>query len=123
MRLQLSLHCVVCSGTGEGKYYMSLEHYCSEFKKKLGFLPYPGTLNLKLKSDEIFKLEILKKAKSIVISGFKEGNKYFGAVKCFKAKFRGISCWLIIPEKTRYKNIVEIISNEYLREKLKLKDG
>lgn len=113
----------VCSGAGEGKYFMGLEHYRNEFKAKLGFLPYQGTLNLELRGKELLKLELLRKSKHIVVKGFKEGRRYFGSVKCFKAEFRGVNCWLIIPEKSRYKNIVEIISSEYLREKFNLKDG
>lgn len=123
MRLQLLLRGIVCSGTGEGKYYMGLKHYLKEFEDKLGLAPYPGTLNLRLSSNEVGILEILKKAKAIVVKGFKEGEKYFGAVRCFKANMKGLNCWLIIPEKTRHKNIVEIISGECLREKFKLKDG
>jgi riboflavin kinase len=117
----LLLQGIVCSGTGEGKYYMSLKRYRNGFKSKLSLSPFPGTLNLELSSNELSKLENLKK--SIVIGGFIENKKYFGAVKCFEANVKGINCWLIIPEKTRYKNVVEIICDAYLRDELNLKDG
>src|SRR5438270_8392425 len=38
----------VVSGMGEGAYYMSLEGYKIQFKEKLGYEPYPGTLNVRL---------------------------------------------------------------------------
>ena len=44
---------IVVSGMGEGAYYMALEGYRKQFKEKLGFEPYPGTLNVKL-VDQIF---------------------------------------------------------------------
>ena len=41
----------VFSGLGEGAYYISLTGYKKQFISKLGFEPYPGTLNLKLSSN------------------------------------------------------------------------
>ena len=38
----------VVSGMGEGSYYMSLFGYRKQFKEKLGYEPFPGTMNLKL---------------------------------------------------------------------------
>lgn len=38
----------VVSGMGEGAYYMSLEGYRKQFREKLGYEPFPGTLNIKL---------------------------------------------------------------------------
>jgi len=38
----------IVSGMGEGAYYMSLDGYKKKKKKKLGYEPYPGTLNVKL---------------------------------------------------------------------------
>ena len=40
----------IISGMGEGAYYMSLNEYKKQFKEKLGYEPYPGTLNIKLNS-------------------------------------------------------------------------
>ena len=38
----------VISGLGEGAYYMSLKGYTKQFKTKIGYVPFPGTLNIKL---------------------------------------------------------------------------
>ena len=38
----------VASGLGEGSYYMSLKGYTKQFKVKIGYAPFPGTLNIKL---------------------------------------------------------------------------
>src|SRR5918912_644876 len=43
----------IVSGMGEGAYYMSLAGYKKQFKEKLGYEPYPGTLHVKL-TDQIF---------------------------------------------------------------------
>lgn len=42
----LSLSGVVSSGLGEGRMFTSLPWAASEFERKLGFVPYPGTFNL-----------------------------------------------------------------------------
>ncbi len=39
---------ILVSGMGEGKYYMSLEGYRKQFEKKIGYVPYPGTLNIRI---------------------------------------------------------------------------
>src|SRR5574337_1213272 len=38
----------VITGLGEGQYYISLDGYRMQFIEKLGFDPYPGTLNIRL---------------------------------------------------------------------------
>ena len=44
----LELNGVVISGLGEGAYYMALNGYTKQFKTKIGYIPFPGTLNVKL---------------------------------------------------------------------------
>src|SRR5512139_2120517 len=43
----VTLEGTVFTGLGEGAYYTQKEHYKIQFVEKLGFEPYPGTLNLK----------------------------------------------------------------------------
>ena len=45
----LSITGTITSGMGEGAYYMSMKGYTKQFKVKLGYIPYPGTLNVQLK--------------------------------------------------------------------------
>ena len=47
----VTLEGTVFTGLGEGAYYISKEAYRKQFTEKLGFEPYPGTLNLKLSTD------------------------------------------------------------------------
>jgi riboflavin kinase len=113
----------ISSGSGDGKYYMSLRNYRESFAQKLGYEPYMGTLNLKLFAKELLKLSILRKAEGIVIRGFQTENRIFGSVKCFPARLRGLICAVILPEKTTYRNVLEVIAEKYLRATLGLKDG
>ena len=47
----VTLEGTVFTGLGEGAYYIGRESYRKQFAEKLGFDPYPGTLNLKLATD------------------------------------------------------------------------
>ena len=111
---------VVARGLGEGVYFMSMQHYQKEIKKKLGFDAYPGTLNLKVGKNQI---NSLKKNKSIKIDGFKKDNKIFGGVDCYKAKIKNINGSIIVPELTKHKDIIEFIAPVHLKSELKIKDG
>jgi CTP-dependent riboflavin kinase len=48
----LRLQGFVCSGLGEGADFVQLSWVRREFQAKLGFEPYPGTLNLRLSGPE-----------------------------------------------------------------------
>ncbi len=110
-------------GLGEGYYYMSQEGYRKQFRSKLGFDPYPGTLNLKLEGREAAKLEVLKRAEGILIDGFTSGSRTFGGAKCLFASVSGVDCAVIIPVRSHYENVLEVISQHQLRKKLGLRDG
>ena len=55
----------VISGLYEGAYYISKNGYRTQIIEKLGFDPYPGTLNLKLKDEEIEQRKRIEKGPSI----------------------------------------------------------
>ncbi len=112
---------VITTGMGEGEYYMKLE----EFQEKLGFKPFPGTLNLKLHGDEDIKnRQILSELPGITINGFKKESRSFGSVKCFKAEIEGIDGAAVIPARTHHSSdTLEVIAKDKIREKLRVKEG
>ena len=111
---------VIVRGLGEGTYFMSMQHYQKEIRKKLGFKAYPGTLNLKVDGK---KINLLKSFNQIKINGFRQKNKTFGGAYCYKAKIKNINGAIIIPHLTKHKNIIEFIAAVHLKSQLKLKDG
>jgi len=113
---------IVISGMGEGRYYTEQMGYVEQFKEKLGFSPYPGTLNVKIELIERNKLRFLKNNPAIEISEFKTRNRTFGAVRCFKAEINGISGAIVLPMRSHYSNVLEFISPTFLREKLRIRD-
>ncbi len=112
----------IVSGIGEGRYYTEQNGYVEQFKEKLGFVPYPGTLNVEIEYIEKNKLRLLKNHDTITIQEFKTKNRSFGGVRCFKAEINGASGAIVLPLRSHYSNILEFISPDFLRQKLNLKD-
>lgn len=114
---------VVISGLGEGRYYTEQEGYVTQFKEKLGFAPYPGTINVEIEYVERNKLRLLKNHNAIIVDEFVTKNRTFGGVRCFHAKINESDGAIVLPLRSHYSNILEFISPHFLRDKLKLKDG
>lgn len=123
MDSRLDIEGRVISGLGEGRYYISRKSYIVQFQDKLGFIPYLGTLNMKIDPENEGKLRRLRNSAGIHIDGFVTDDRTFGAVKAFMGNLNGILCAAILPERSVYSDVLEIISPSYLREKLKLSDG
>jgi riboflavin kinase len=115
----------VFSGLGEGAYYMNQDGYRKQFLEKLGFEPYPGTLNLRVRKEDQEEVRLLEASPFILIEGFTDGNRSFGPAKCFHSRVSDkVGGAIISPVRTHYSgDVVELISSEYLRRGLHLKDG
>jgi riboflavin kinase len=122
----VTLEGVLFSGLGEGAYYVSKEPYRKQFIEKLGFDPYPGTLNIKLTTDYDIKTRSeIESYPAIELQGFQNETRSFGAAKCYPAiinnKVKGA---LLTAMRTHYdSSVIEIIAPICIRTHLKLKDG
>ena len=122
----ITLEGTVFTGLGEGAYYISKEGYRKQFIEKLGFDPYPGTLNLRLTTDyDVKARNELEAYPAVDIEGFKSEDRTFGPVKCYPVivenKAKGA---LILALRSHYDaSVLEIIAPIPLRKHLKLKDG
>jgi riboflavin kinase len=122
----ITLEGVVFTGLGEGAYYISKERYTKQFMEKLGFEPYPGTLNLKLTTDYDVKTRSeLEAYPAIEIEGFRNEDRTFGSVKCYPVTIENrVRGALILALRSHYDtSVIEIIAPVFLRKHLNLKDG
>ncbi len=122
----IDLKGTLVSGMGEGAYYMGLKGYTKQFQSKIGYIPFPGTLNVRL--DQKIHQESIKQFETlngIKIKSFFDGKRTYGWVKCFSAKLNNsINCQLIVLERTHHDDsVIELISKVCLRKNAKLKDG
>jgi len=116
----------IISGMGEGAYYMSLKGYIKQFRSKIGYIPFPGTLNVKLDKKEYTEaVRQFETLDGIIIKGFSDGKRTYGWVKCFPAKLNSsIDCQLIRLERTHHDtSIVELISRVNIRKYTKISEG
>jgi len=115
----------VVSGVGEGAHYVCLTGYREQFKARLGFDPYPGTLNLRLSRSSLHRRRRLDSLSSIAIKGFTKDGAKCGDVKCFKVLVQGrVKGAAIIIDRTHYtSSTLEVIAPLRLREELGLRDG
>jgi riboflavin kinase len=112
----------IFSGSGEAAEFIKLPWVKAQIIEKLGFIPYNGTLNIKLNEESLtLKRRFLKKAKPIQIlppKGFCFGT-------CFRAVFMDeLECAIVVPEVDGYpEDVIEIIASTNLRQQFQLKDG
>lgn len=119
----LTIHGTVQSGMGEGGYYICQSQYLKQFQEKLGFTPFEGTLNVQIDPEDIGKLDVIKSIAGTPIEGFSDEGRSFGNVIAYKAKIRNIDCAIVVPERSHYSDIIEIICQYHLRRTLSLEDG
>jgi riboflavin kinase len=135
----------IVSGMGEGSYYMSKKGYREQFSEKLGYEPFPGTLNVKLE-EQIYKdlKREITNYPSIYIHGFKDINRTFGWVKCYPAilipkndennktlksnkkniENMEIDSSILLLERTHHDNsLIEVISPVCIKDTANLKNG
>jgi len=121
---QIELGGTVVSGLGEGQYYVSIDGYSEQFQKKLGFKPYPGTLNVKINENCLDLRQKLNELPYIKINGFSDGKRTYGASDCYPVSVGGVFGYIIVPERTHYRqDLLEIIAPVKMRTELNLKDG
>jgi riboflavin kinase len=113
----------VKGGLGEGRYYLSRPGYVSQFEQKLGWAPYPGTLNLELSGPEANKLKFLRKHPVLQIEAFQAEGRTFGGVACHPATVQGQACAAILPHRSHYTTTLEVIAPVRLRDALPCADG
>jgi len=122
---QIVLKGRLVSGMGEGAYYMSLRGYARQFRAKIGHVPFPGTLNVKLEKKEYVEaIKQLDAMDGIRIDGFSDGRRTYGWVRCFPGKINAVDSQLIRLERTHHDpSVIELISRHNIRKTARLADG
>ena len=127
-RTAIIIEGVIVSGIGEGGYYMSLPGYKKQFESKLGYIPYAGTLNVKVSSNpSIRNRKKIERIPYILVKGYNDTKRTYGWVKCFPVTLNdihNIDAHLLVLERSHYdESLVEIISSVPLKDTLGLKNG
>jgi riboflavin kinase, archaea type len=115
----------VFTGLSEGSYYMSLDGYKKQFISKLGFDPFPGTLNLRVVKEDLDSRKILDTYPFVYIEGFANEKRTYGPAKCFRAVVNdNVKSAIVLPIRAHYgEDVVELIAPVSLRKQFRLVDG
>ena len=111
----------VTTGLGKAAFFLSQEFYTREFEKNLGFVPFPGTLNVVVSDDHLDEINEIKNSCENLI----KPDEGFGAVKFIEAVLNdNVDGAIVFPAKTTHEeNYLEFISENKLRDELNLEDG
>lgn len=109
------------SGIGKGRIFTEIGWVREGIKNLLGFEPKPGTLNLKLKSEDF---ELINEIKEFGIP-LESPDPTFCNAFLLPAKIGELQGCAIFPEKEVWvhKDTLEVLSPVILREELGLEDG
>jgi riboflavin kinase len=111
----------VTTGLGKAAYFLSQEFYTNEFKRNLGFIPFPGTLNVIVSDEHLDEINEIKDNCQNLI----KPDEGFGAVKYIEATLNDdVKGAIVFPAKTTHEeNYLEFIAEYKLRDQLNLNDG
>lgn len=113
---------LLCSGLGEGAGFTTLDWVARQFRSKLGYSPFPGTLNLSLSGGDWESARTaMEQAPGIVIAP----PPGFCAAKCFTLVIDGrVQGAAVLPDVPDYPaDKLEIVAPVAVREALCLSDG
>jgi riboflavin kinase len=118
----------VTSGMGEGRHYITLPGYAEQFVERLGYEPFPGTLNIDLAEESVRARSRLGTIDPITIDGWEDDERTYGPAYCYPATvLAGESdepAHVITPERTHHgDDHLEVIAPNRLRDALQLEDG
>ncbi|MFW5964498.1 MAG: DUF120 domain-containing protein [Natronomonas sp.] len=120
---------VVTSGMGEGRHYISLSGYMEQFRDRLGYEPFAGTLNVELDDESVRARARMDALDPVGIDGWEDDDRTYGPAFCWPATVETADgthyedAHVIAPERTHHgTDQLEIIAPDRLRDELGLND-
>lgn len=118
-----SISGTVLSGIGKGCYFTSVDWVVRQCKDKLGYAPFPGTLNVKVCDEDLPKLnQFLEQTDTALVPS----DASFCSAPLKKIELGGIPAAIVLPAEDVHVHdhcILEIISPCSFKQSLGLKDG
>ena len=114
---------IVVSGSGKAAFFTQLDWVREQCNQKLGFEPFPGTLNIEILPQSLADAESLRHRKGIELI---PTDPNFCSAKVVAVSIDGVDAALIIPEeKVRIhgNDTLEVIAPVKLKTILEVDDG
>jgi CTP-dependent riboflavin kinase len=119
----LVLNGKIVGGVRKAAYFTQLDWVQEQCMEKLGFGPYPGTLNLEISEESLPVVEALQKEEAVKLI---PPDPQFCEAKALPVSIGSVSGAIIIPAedvKVHGKNIIEVLAPLRLKDALDLEDG
>ena len=113
----------VVSGAGNAAFFTQLEWVRTQSRQKLGFEPFPGTLNIEIFPGNLACAESLRSQKGIKLI---PTDPNFCSAKVVRVSIEGIDAAIVIPEKNvkiHGDRTLEVIAPVRLKTALGVDDG
>lgn len=113
----------VVSGIEKAAYFTQLDWVQEQCMEKLGFRPYPGTLNLEISEEDISIIEELQKEEGIKLI---PSDPEFCTARVLPVSLGPVTGAIIIPAedvKVHEMNIVEVMAPIRIKDALKINNG
>ena len=113
----------VVSGAKKAAFFTQLDWVLEQCSEKLGFKPFPGTLNIEILPESLPNVESIQEEKGIELV---PADSAFCTAQVLPVLIEEIDAAIIIPaEKVRVhgKNIIEAIAPMSLKDALNIDDG
>ena len=113
----------IVSGVKQGAFFTQLDWFQEQCLEKLGYSPYPGTLNLEISVEDIPGVAAIERQAEIE---FIPPDSTFCSGRAYPVDIGSIRAAIIMPaEEVRVhgKNIIELISEVNLKDALGADDG
>ncbi|WP_418283887.1 DUF120 domain-containing protein [Halorubrum sp. DTA46] len=132
--VELTLRGAVTGGMGEGRHYITLPGYAEQFRERLGYEPFPGTLNVDLSEESVRRRSEMAGIDAVPIDAWEDDDRTYGAASCYAVTLvagedqyeedQYEEVHAIVPERTHHDDDqLELIAPERLRDALDLDDG
>ena len=127
----------VTGGMGEGRHYITLPGYMEQFRERLEYEPFPGTLNVDLTEASVRRRGALEAMDPVPIDGWEDDERTYGPAVCYPATIAKSDpdagdgeeppaydgAHVIAPERTHHdEDQLEVIAPDKLRDELDLED-
>jgi riboflavin kinase len=116
-----SVHGVVTAGLGQGASFMGLPWVRDAVAARVGFVPYPGTLNVRLDPQMVEIWRQMKNGDGLMLET--PASAPCGAT-LVPVTLDGLTSAVIVPDVSRHgDDLLELIAPVHLRGVLGLRDG
>ncbi len=114
---------VIQSGVGQGAFFTQVDWVVKQCEDMLGYKPFPGTLNVHVRDEDLNKLEKFLESTDCVLL---PDDPAFCAARVKKVMVNNIPAAIVLPSedvRVHENRVMEIIASTRLKDALNLEDG